>query len=290
MLLIADSGSTKTDWRLISSQGNEYSFHTQGFNPYFQTSEAIAASIKYQLIEKLPVIPSTEKLVIAYYGAGCSTPQKKQVVEEALTECFPNTDKIEVYHDLLAACHALCAQSSGIVGILGTGSNSCYYDGNEIISNVPSLGFMLGDEGSGAHIGKKLLTQYLQKSMPQLLQNEFFREFNYTTEQILDKLYNQPLPNRFLASFTTFAGKFNDDPYIRKVLKESFIEFIQNQISHYKQYQTLPVNLVGSVAFYFQDIIKEVFESNLITIAKIQASPMNGLVAYQLKFGNSHNR
>jgi glucosamine kinase len=285
MLLIADSGSTKTDWRLVDSQKNIYQFGTIGFNPYFQDSDSIASELRVSLrpnIDRLGLEGvDTDHLHIYFYGAGCSTPDKCRQVETALKEIFPFA-QIEVQHDLLAASRALCGNHKGIVAILGTGSNSCYYDGYMVAENVPSLGFILGDEGSGAHIGKQFITDYLNKEMPWSLADDLYETYKLKRETILDVIYRKPMPNRFLASFSRFIHQHKEEPYVVRLISSSFNQFFNKHICKYPLHKDVKMHCVGSVAYYYSDILKAVADEKGVKIDKIIEAPISGLMLYHL--------
>lgn len=282
MILVADSGSTKTDWRLINDSGKETQYFTIGFNPYFQTELQIAEEIKGTLLPKIQsfgVISTNFQLY--YYGAGCSTPNKNKVVADALRSNFPNA-AIEVNHDLLAAARALCGKTEGIAAILGTGSNSCRFDGTKIVENVFSLGYIFGDEGSGANIGKWFATHYMNGNLPQTLAEEFYKTHQLTKEAILDHVYSKPMPSKFLASFSVFVLDNISHPFLKNMVIGCFNAFFEQQIVKYTNYKQLTFNCVGSVGFNYQVLLKEVAIQKGITVGKIIASPTNELVKYHL--------
>jgi glucosamine kinase len=279
MILIADSGSTKTDWRFIDDKGSIAQFATGGFNPYFQTTEQIALEIKTKLLPELSEKIKGISVDIYFYGAGCSAPNKIKTVEDALTENF-STGILEVRHDLLAAARALCGHSEGIAAILGTGSNSCYYDGQNIVRNVDSLGFILGDEGSGAHLGKTLLAAYLNKELPVELSNRFTERFQLSKEEILENIYKKPLPNRYLASFAKFIFQNLKEQYLVDMVAGCFREFFDKHICKYEQHRDVKMGCVGSVGFYFSNILRAIAAEKGVAIGTILESPIAGLVLY----------
>ncbi len=288
MILIADSGSTKTDWRLIDEKNIIHQFSTQGINPYFQSKEEIDFILKAELMPQLKSQiqlsaeqVSNHKFQIFFYGAGCKADSKKRNVQDAVIQNFQSSI-IEVNTDLLGAARALCGSKPGIAAILGTGSNTCYYDGENIIENRSSLGFILGDEGSGAHIGKTFIQSYLNKEMPAELASVFFEHFNLTTDDILDAVYKKPMPNRFLASFSKFIHQNLKDKYIIDLVTNCFETFLDKHICKYKNHKELPVGCVGSVAFHFCDILSAVAAKNGVNIGKIVETPIEELVLYHL--------
>jgi|AntAceMinimDraft_17_1070374.scaffolds.fasta_scaffold00250_9 N-acetylglucosamine kinase-like BadF-type ATPase len=276
MILIADSGSTKTDWKLINAQKEVRNFQTIGFNPYFIDSKNIEKILRKDLIPKIDCI-SVKKLY--YYGAGCSSKQKYDIVAKALNNIFVNADVI-VEHDLLGASRALCGRSEAIVCILGTGSSSGYYDGKNIIENMPLFGYMFGDEGSGAQFGKILINAYLKNELPTEIKNAFYKKYKLSNEYILDCVYNRSYPNRFLASFGMFFSENIKNPYIYNIVESCFESFFYYQICRYSNYKSVPVNCVGSIAFYFKEILKKVAKKNNVIIKKIVKSPIQGLMEY----------
>lgn len=227
MILIADSGSTKTDWRLISEKEEVKSVSTPGINPFYQTEEEIENQISTLLYPELMGF-SVKK--IFFYGAGCAFEDKKQIVKNAISVSFPKA-QIEIESDLLAAARGLFLKEKGIACILGTGSNSCFYDGKNIIHNVSPLGFILGDEGSGAVLGKKFAADCLKNQLPEKLKDKFLKQYDLTPAQIIESVYKKPFPNRFLAQFTRFLSENIAEPSIYNIVFDSFTEFFYPQ--HY---------------------------------------------------------
>lgn len=273
MILIADSGSTKTDWCLVDAKGERKIVQTIGINPYQMNSEAIKDVLDKEL---QPFIYPELIKEIYFYGAGCSTERKCQTIDNVLQDFFPNA-VIEVHHDLLGAARALCGHDAGIACILGTGSNSCYYDGNEIRENVVSLGYLFGDEGSGAHMGKQLIIDYFHDDIPSEIVESFNKRYSPTVESILDAVYNQPRPSRFLASFSPFILDNIDHTYVRNMVTDSFDEFFSKNVTKYKIYRNVKVSFVGSVAFFYKDILLLSAEKAGITTDKIYRSAIDGL-------------
>ena len=279
MILIADGGSTKSDWRLIK-EGREYKqIQTSGFNPYLVGSDKIEEILWKEL---QPYIDNTSVSAVYYYGAGCSTPVKNMIVESAFENVFPNA-KLYISHDLLAAAHALCGDKEGIAAILGTGSNSCYYDGKNIKDGIFSLGYFFGDEGSGAYLGKQLLIAYLHKELPQEIDVKFREEFTLSNENILDAVYTKPAPSRFLASFSRFINENREHPFIYNLIRESFREFYKYQVCCYSRHKDVPVHFVGSVAYHYQDFLTSVGLEFGIKTGKFIQAPIDGLVEYHLE-------
>jgi glucosamine kinase len=286
MILIADSGSSKTDWRLIDNQKNIHQFSTIGFNPYFQDTITIANEIRENLLSKMNILPLTElktdQLFIYFYGAGCSSIEKCEIVKIALLQVFPHAI-IEVEHDLLAAARALLGNEKGIAAILGTGSNSCYYDGEKITENVTSLGFILGDEGSGAFIGKHFIQDYLNKEVPNNIAELFYTTYKLSTEDILDSVYKKPMPSKFLASFSKFINQNNKEEYFIELINNNFTQFLTKHICKYSNHLEVNVNCVGSVAYHYRESLKAIASTRGITIDKIIETPIKALTAYHLR-------
>lgn len=276
MILIADSGSTKTEWILLNNGKIEMQCFTMGINPYFIDTNGVIEIIQNELIPSIGALQPTE---IYFYGSGCSTTTKQSIVENALRNFFPNS-MVSITHDLLASARALCMDQEGIACILGTGSNSCLYNGKEIIENVPSLGYFFADEGSGGHLGKILLTRYLRGDLSANTQELFKNQYNYSLENVLDAVYNQPKPNRYLASFAPFVHQNLHIPEIREIAKYSFRDFFQNQVCKYTNYQSVNVSFIGSVSYYFADLLKEVASEFDVNVGVIYKSPMEGLLKY----------
>jgi len=277
LILIADSGSTKTDWRLIDDQKQIHQYSTIGFSPYFQDTETIYAELKKNLLPQLQHPASQAD--IFYYGTGCSNPEKIKVVQDALEKAFPNA-KVEVNHDLLAAVRALCGTNAGIASILGTGSNSCYFDGKIIAEHVDSLGFILGDEGSGAHIGKTFITAYLNKETPAHLSKQFYDRYKLGLTDITDAVYKQPFPNRFLASFSKYVYQNIKDQYMIDLVVNCFNQFFDKHICKYTKHKEVPFHCVGSVGFYFSDLLRKVAEQRGVQVGKIIETPIAALTLY----------
>jgi len=282
MYLIADSGSTKTDWCLTSKDGiDQKVYHTIGYNPYFIDTEAIYYSLSENLLKDLDGELVSE---IYFYGAGCSTLEKKDIVRKALIKAFPKVQAIFVGHDLLATARALLGDEYGFAAILGTGCNTCLYDGNDISLNIDSLGYLLGDEGSGSHIGKKFLRDFMRKRLEPELQARFKERFQIEdNEQIFHTLYTTQFPNRYLASFCKFAEEYPTHPYIRNKVRDSFRDFFKNLVSKYPEYKKYKFNCIGSVGFTYKDILEEVALSFDMHMGKVLKSPLENLVKYHIK-------
>jgi N-acetylglucosamine kinase-like BadF-type ATPase len=276
MILIADSGSTKTNWALMEDQRLITSVQTAGMNPYFITSETVEAILRADLV---PNIPADFVREIWFYGSGCSTENNNNMLRDAMTIFFRKAS-IAVYHDILGAARALLGKEAGIAGILGTGCNACYYDGEEVYSIVPSLGYLFGDEGAGSNIGKIFMENYLKDRLPAEIKTEFEQVYALSLEDILNALYNRPFPNRFLASFSEFIGPRKDHPFLHDLVKTSFQRFIDEQIKKYTNYKQLTISFVGSIAWYYRDILLEAAIENHLHVGTILKSPMEGLITF----------
>ncbi|MBQ8035061.1 MAG: ATPase [Bacteroidales bacterium] len=274
MRLIADSGSTKVDWRAILEDGTVKSISTEGINPVFQTKDYIVDIFKTKLLPELG--PDVKE--IFFYGAGILSAELSQTLSDAFREVFPQS-VCYAASDILAAARALCGREAGIACILGTGGNTSFYDGNEIVKGVKAGGFILGDEASGGVLGKKLVSDFIKGLLPKEIEVEFVKRYDLDYPKIVAKVYKEPLPSRFLASFSPFINEFRAHPHIDNLLRTSFDEFITRNIYQY-DYKNYSVNLVGSVAYYYQDILKEVAEKRGVTIGKILKTPIEGLIEY----------
>jgi glucosamine kinase len=275
MKLIADSGSTKTSWCLTGNSGLPEIFSTSGMNPFFRNTEDIASEIRMKLL------PETGSDVneIHFYGAGVINQEKGNVVKKALNILYPNA-VIEVQSDLLAAARSTLGNETGIACILGTGSNSCFYNGQEIVKHVPPLGFILGDEGSGAVMGRKLIGDFLKGIMPERVAEIFKTSFQLTYADFLDSVYKKEKPNQFLAQFVPFLHENISEEYCTQLVEKSFEEFVLRNISGYSGFRELPICFVGSVAFYFQAQLKNVLEKNHLQIKTVLKEPLNGLIKF----------
>ena len=279
MILIADSGSTKTDWRLIDESGKISQAKTVGFNPYHQSSEDIARQLQEELVPQVTKEVAGKALKIYFYGAGCATEAACQTVEKALQEVFPDGQN-EVHNDLLAAARALCGHQAGIACIIGTGANSCLYDGETIVDNVPPLGYILGDEGSATWIGKQLLNGYFKRAMPDVLRAPFEKRFDVSVGEVLDHVYRQPQANRYLAQFSRFAFHHLKHPWIAQMIYEGFSQFLEKNVVRYGNYQQQSVHFTGGVAFYYSNLLRQAANDRGIRIQNILESPIAGLTLY----------
>lgn len=275
MILIADSGSTKTQWSLINKTQEIKTILTKGFNPFYQTEDEISEELVLHL---MPELPNELITTIHFYGAGCSFPDKKEVVRKALETHFNGTT-IEIESDLLGAARALFQRNKGIACILGTGSNSCFYDGTSIIENVSPLGFILGDEGSGAVLGKSLVGDCLKNQLPNTLKEKFLSKYGLTPAVILDNVYKKPFPNRYLAQFTPFLLENIAEPSIFNLVFDCFDAFLVRNVMQY-ELEGLQIGCIGSIAHYFREVLEIVAAERAIVISEIAQSPMYGLVKF----------
>lgn len=276
IVLVADSGSTKTDWVVVKHGVPVQQIFTKGTNPYFQSEEEINKEIATNLIpnldqEKYPI----EK--VWFYGAGCAYADKVEVIRAALNEHLKVL--VEVGSDLLGAARGLCGQEPGIACIMGTGSNSCFYDGVGIIHSVPPLGFILGDEGSGAALGKQLVSDCLKNQLPESIKKMFLAQFKLTPEIILDRVYRRPFPNRFLAGLSSFIAQNLDIPELRSIAFNSFKLFFTRNVIQY-DYEKYPAHFVGSVAYFYQPVLEEAAKEIGIHVGNVIQSPIRGLIKY----------
>jgi N-acetylglucosamine kinase-like BadF-type ATPase len=284
MIIIADGGSTKTNWCLVTDEGKKVYFNTEGYNPYFSSTAYIVQS----LMENLPTdLAKKEINEVNYYGAGCSTEDMRNVVAEAMKAVFTNA-KVYVGHDLLAAARALLGTSAGFAAILGTGTNTCIYNGKEVIQNIDSGAYILGDEGSGCYIGKKLLVDYLRGYMPEPVRKLFWETFKLTPDDVNEQVYTQPRANRFCASFSKFVYDNSVHiEYSRNLVRTSFEDFFRNLVTHYPNYQQYTFNCIGSVGYNFRNVLEEIVTENGMVVGNIIRSPIDNLVKYHLDLSPS---
>ncbi len=279
MILIADSGSTNTDWVIIIKNKIISSFVTSGFNPYFTKSEEIYNELRQKFPASLNII-KIEK--IYFYGAGCSTGEMNKIINNGLSLFFTNSE-IEINHDLLGAARALFMDNPGITVVLGTGASSCFYDGSKITGRIPSLGYILGDEGGGDYLGKLFITDFLYGRLPVNVHQAFVSKFRLNNNQIMHKVYKEPYPNRFLASFCEFIAEHSNDSCINSMIIKSFTDLFVNNITKYENYYNYDLRFAGSIGFQFKKQLKEVAGSFNVTIDLIERSPINRLVQYHFK-------
>ena len=278
MILIVDSGSSKADWVLLNKDQIFSQLKTKGINPFFQSSNEI-----HDLVKNTFELSQADKIEnIFFYGAGCIKNQNTDIIQNGLQKYFKNAE-IEVEDDMIGTARSIFGNKPGIACILGTGANSCKYDGVNIIEKVPSLGYILGDEASGAYFGKILLNNYFKNMMPKDLADKFNIEYKPAESEILNQVYKQPYPNRFLAKFTYFLSKNLNHIYVQNLLAKGFEIFIRMNIFKYNNFQNYPVGFNGSIAYHFSGILNEVAVKNKIKIDTIIEKPIDGLIRYHLK-------
>ncbi len=282
--LLADAGSTKTEWSLWKGDSKVSTFQTQGINPYTQAKEQIENILKSEL---MPHVRENHVNTVFFYGAGCSSTVQVSIVKTVLTGKFPYAD-ITIEHDLKGAAHGLFGTEPGIVMILGTGSNSCVWSGKEIIAEVPNLGYILGDEGSGSYLGKILVRDFIYDNMPSQISEYLSDTLELTRTEILSRVYKSPNPNRWLAALVLVLSHFKHEEYTQKVISASFDDFFRYNISRYKKYRdhsysaAMTLGSVGSVGFYFKDELNVVAKNYGFQLEKILKSPMAGLEQFCL--------
>lgn len=276
MIIVADSGSTKTDWALINGVETSY-INSEGYNPYYMDTNHIRKSV----MESFPdATLRTDVLGVYFYGAGCSL-ERKDIVYDALTICFINA-KIVIESDLLAAARCLLGNKQGYAAILGTGTNTCFYNGTEIVEVIDSLGFLAGDEGSGAYLGKQIIKAYVRGYLPHHLALLFNSTYGFTESQLVSALYTSKSPNKFAAQFAVFAGNNIQNEFIKELVTSAFRSFFLEIIVHYKKYKGMEINFVGSVAFVFFEILIAVAEEFDMRVGKVSKSPLKDLVNYHM--------
>ncbi|MCC6252099.1 MAG: hypothetical protein IT238_06515 [Bacteroidia bacterium] len=280
MYLIADSGSTKCDWMLLKNDNQRESFSTMGFNPFFHNEEIIKNAIINN--EELSKYALDVKLVFLY-SAGCSSKELKLIVEHGLKAVFKNAN-IYVDHDLVGAAFSTYNGEPGITCILGTGSNSCYFDGDNVTEEVPALGYILGDEGSGSYFGKKMLADYLYKKLPSDIQNYLQKDLKLTKKEIFENVYMKPHANVYLASFMKILSNYKESEYVKVNVENGLRHFITNHVCCFPNYNKVPVHFIGSIAFHFEDILHKVLKDMNIKAGNIIKKPIDGLVDYHLKY------
>ena len=274
MKLIAESGSTRTEWALVEDNHLVQRVFTEGLNPFFQTRREISRSVRLGLPESF----FKKKLdQVYYYGAGCSSYEKKNILGASLVAQFKTP--IQVESDLLAAARGLFKCEAGIACILGTGSNSCFYDGKIIVKNVKAAGYILGDEGSGAVLGKLFLADLLKGLAPKELANEFHEKFRISVNDVMESVYNLPFPNRFLGTIAYFLGDYMDNEYVYNLLTNNLRSFFNRNVCLY-DYINYPIRFVGSLAYAYPDILQEVAQEFGVEIDVIEETPMNGLIEF----------
>jgi len=278
MKLIADSGSTKTSWVLVKDGEVKKTIRTIGLNPYFHTEESL---IKVLADEILPTFDIQQLASIHFYGAGCSSETPVSIIQEAFKKVFQDVP-IEVKHDLLAAARALCGKKPGLASILGTGANTCYYDGKNILKRVRALGFILGDEGSGSYMGKRFIKDYLHDEVPEEVRLMFAQDFQLTDADIHNSVYKNPMPNRFLASFAAYIIQHKDIPYFRDLILSGFDDFLQQHILRFAESRTSPINVIGAIGYLNRELLEEAAAKYQIQVGLVIQDPMENLVKFHL--------
>ena len=274
MKLIAESGSTRTEWALVEDNHLVQRVFTEGLNPFFQTRREFSRSVRLGLPESFFKKKMDQ---VYYYGAGCSSYEKKNILGASLVAQFKTP--IQVESDLLAAARGLFKCEAGIACILGTGSNSCFYDGKIIVKNVKAAGYILGDEGSGAVLGKLFLADLLKGLAPKELANEFHEKFRISVNDVMESVYNLPFPNRFLGTIAYFLGDYMDNEYVYNLLTNNLRSFFNRNVCQY-DYINYPIRFVGSLAYAYPDILQEVAQEFGVEIDVIEETPMNGLIEF----------
>jgi N-acetylglucosamine kinase-like BadF-type ATPase len=274
-ILIADSGATKAEWCLVGD-GKTKTISTQGISPYFLDTKQISELLQKELMPKLRGQRIDE---VYYYGTGCANPANARSVAKAIKTQLPQAS-IDVTHDLLAAARALCGHEKGIACILGTGSNSCFYNGKKMVKNSPGLGYVLGDEGSGAYLGKKVLQYYLYGTFDDELRGRFDLTYMTNTTEILENVYKKPLPNRYLAGFAKFLAENRGHFMIENIIEDGLNDFFFNHLCKYREIWQMPVNFVGGVAYGFRDVLQELCNAYEFQLGTVLKKPMSGLIEY----------
>lgn len=274
MQLIIDGGSTKMEWILLDGKTVKNRFTTGGFNPNYADIECLE-----DLVSTMEICHGASLKAVHYYGTGCGSEKNCHSIYKVFQNRFPEAE-IHVTHDLMAACHAVLGHEKGIVCILGTGSNSCVYDGENIIEKAVSLGYLVGDEGSGCHIGRALVRSYFYGFMPADLRRQFEETFHLEHKDFIDKVYHSPQPSRYLASFAKFAGENQAHPYVCNLVKDCFRAFIEAFVCRYSDCNIMKVSFIGSVAFHFQDLLRACLADFGLAMGMVMQTPSEGLIRY----------
>ena len=278
MIVVADSGSSKTDWVFIGKDGAQQTITSAGFNPVLHRAEEISAELTVRF-GGLNFLKEVTK--VFFYGSGCWDKKRAEIIVQGIQSFFPNA-QLMIEHDLLGAARATCGSQPGISCILGTGSNSCLYDGKDIIDNVTNLGYLLGDEGSGTHMGKMIIRAFFYRELPPELAHGVQERFPGGKTDILDKIYESDKPNLFLASFASWVGDHATHPFIHALIKRSFGKFLDRQVLKYEGHEQLPVHFVGSIAHHFRTPLEECCAERGLKPGKILSKPVGELVAFHL--------
>jgi glucosamine kinase len=279
-ILIADSGSTKTDWLFAHDGKSVFQFQSGGINPFYQSKDEIAALLKKEVLHQLP----GEVDKVCFYGAGCADETTSRPAFDALNEEIPGHAKIEVASDMLGAARGLCGRQPGIACILGTGANNAFYDGENITRSIGSLGFWLGDEGSGSYLGKTLLVAFLQNELPEDLHSRFANKYPEINRlSVLEQVYRKPFPNRYFATFSVFIATNISHPAIKSLVQDAFDLFVKKYVKKHIDAEQYPVHFTGSIAYYYEEILKDTLTRYGLTAGRILKSPLIGLVDYHLQ-------
>ncbi len=274
--LIADSGASKTDWRVIADNGQIGQARTIGLNPYYQTTESIKAELEANLLPNINVQINE----IYFYGTGCVGEEAKATVFNALQSVFRDANKIEVESDMLGAARGLCGHQAGIACILGTGANNAVFDGENITTQIPSLGFWLGDEGSGGYLGKTLAVKYMHHELPDDLMEKFTKRYQLNRIDLLENAYKKPFPNRYFAGFSKFLFDNRQHPTAYQIVSDAFAVFLEKYVCKHTDFQKHRIHFTGSVAFYYSDILRRVANTKGVTVGNIMETPIAGLTLY----------
>ncbi len=280
MYFIVESGSTKSDWVLVDSKNNQSFYSTMGFNPYFHSSDLIENELKKH-VDILAVADDVQG--VYFYGAGCSSDEMNQIVEKGLKQIFRNANVV-VDHDLLACAYATYSGKPGISCIIGTGSNSCLFDGKELTEVVPALGYILGDEGSGSYFGKQLLSNFLYHKLPVHVEADFIATYQLDKDQIVNHVYREPNANVYIASFMPFIAKHKDEPFFSEMMYQGFKKFMEVHVCCYENYRDTEVHFVGSLSKIFEAELNKAARELGVSITSIIQKPVTGLVNYHLNY------
>ena len=282
MKLIIDAGSTKMEWILLDGNEVKSRFQTEGFNPNYADRQCLENMVSSVETRHGTSLQQNAIQSIHYYGTGCGSEQNCQIVKGVFQHHFPDAE-IHVTHDTMAACHAVLGHEKGIACILGTGSNSCLYDGEKITAEAVSLGYLLGDEGSGMHIGREVVRAYFYGFMPEDLRLKFDAEYHLELKDFIQRLYHEGQPSKYLASFAKFAGEHQRHPYIHDLVKGCFRAFIEAFVLRFEVDAKMKVSFIGSVAFHFQDILKEALSDYGLSLGEVMQAPAEGLIRYYMR-------
>ena len=280
MVLIVESGSTKSDWVLLSPENKQEVYSSMGFNPYFHSSSVI----ENELRRHTELMTQAEKIQqIYFYGAGCSSTEMNDIVKLGLSNVFTNAH-IHIDHDLIACAYATYSGNPSICCIIGTGSNSCYFDGKTVSEVVPALGYILGDEGSGTYFGKKLLSAFLYHQLPKHVEEDFVKEYAIDKNEIVNKVYRNENANVYIASFMPFIAKHKDELFFQKMIEDGLRHFIEVHVCCYPNYKDVEINFVGSIASVFRNALDRAANSLDARIGRVVQKPVEGLVSYHLDY------